>query len=251
LVWNLWSGPVGRWDEGNITRVRISSGSPASLSDDAVLAGGNAFAIRNEDGAWEILQARSVALVAPGVFELRGLLRGQQGTEGAMGAPVAAGARVVLLDDRLVRQSMLASEREEEIVFVAVPAGRLPTDAAATTLSAPWRRIWARPFSPAHVHGARDASGDVTISWVRRARLGGDGWAGEPPLGEDSEAWLVDILDGGEPVRSFSVSSPSVTYTTAQQTADFGGFASPITVRIAQISASFGAGQARESVIWV
>jgi hypothetical protein len=146
---------------------------------------------------------------------------------------------------------MRASELGEEVVFVAAPAGRLATDPATTVLTMPWRRIWARPFSPVHIKGERAGSGDLMISWTRRARLGGEAWFGEPPLGEESEAWTVDILDAGSPVRSFSVSGAAVTYTAAAQTADFGGVTSPITVRIAQISASFGAGHARESVIWV
>jgi len=55
----------------------------------------------NALGTWEILQAGSAELVAPGRYRLARLLRGQRGTEHAMGDPVPAGPRVVVLDSLL------------------------------------------------------------------------------------------------------------------------------------------------------
>ncbi len=50
---------------------------------------------------------------------------------------------------------------------------------------------------PVHVRGTR-SGGDVTITWVRRTRIGGDTWeTPEVPLGEDAERYEIDILDGG------------------------------------------------------
>ena len=54
------------------------------------------------------------------------------------------------------------------------------------------------PYAPVHVTGSRNPSGDLAVAWVRRTRLGGawrDG-TGTVPLGEASEAYEVDILDG-------------------------------------------------------
>jgi hypothetical protein len=139
-----------------------------------------------------------------------------------------------------------------DVTFIATPAGRTASDPAATTLTTPWSRIWARSFSPCHVRGLREASGDLVISWTRRARVGGDAWeGGEPLLSEESEAYQVEIIDSGAPIRTISVSSPAAAYTAAQQTTDFGGVTSPLTVRIAQVSARFGVGTRRESIIWV
>ena len=47
------------------------------------------------------MQAGAAELLAPGRYRLTRLLRGQRGTEGAMGNPVPAGARVVVLDTAL------------------------------------------------------------------------------------------------------------------------------------------------------
>ena len=44
----------------------------------------------------------------------------------------------------------------------------------------------------------------------------------ETPLGEASEAYRIDILDGFTVVRSVTTLMPSFTYPAAQQTADFG-----------------------------
>ena len=69
------------------------------------------------------------------------------------------------------------------------------------------------------------------------------------PLGEDAERYEVDILDGGDVVRTLAATTPSVTYTTAQQTTDFGSPQPGYAVRIYQLSASFGRGQARETIV--
>jgi hypothetical protein len=77
----------------------------------------------------------------------------------------------------------------------------------------------------------------VLISWVRRARVGGDSWgAGEPPLGAPSEGYLVEILDGGGTVlRTATSSTPHYTYSAPDQIADFGAPPGSLRVRVAQL----------------
>jgi NlpC/P60 family putative phage cell wall peptidase len=106
-----------------------------------------------------------------------------------------------------------------------------------------------RPLSPAHVRGLRSA-GDLAISWVRRTRIGGDNWdAAEVPLGEESERYEVDILDGATVKRTLAATTPSLTYTAAQQTADFGAPQSAIAVRVSQLSAVHGRGTPRTATL--
>ena len=79
-----------------------------------------------------------------------------------------------------------------------------------------------KPLCPVHVRGAR-SGGDLAITWMRRTRIGGDSWdAVEVPLGEDSESYEVDILDGATVKRTLAATTPAATYTAADQTADFG-----------------------------
>jgi hypothetical protein len=246
----LAPGPIGRWDFANVLRARLSAGDLASVTPAALLEGANVFAVEGPGGEWEIVQARRIDLVGEGLYEMRDLLRGQQGTEGAMSA--AAGARIVALDERLARLSMRPHEEGADLAFVAVATGRTATDAAAAHAGAPWRRIYGRPFSPCHIRAARGPSGDVSIAWIRRARLGGDAWAGaDPPLGEERESYMVEIVEDGVVIRTLTVSAPAALYAAADQMTDFGTLPPSLTVRVAQISARFGAGQRRESTIWV
>jgi hypothetical protein len=92
----------------------------------------------------------------------------------------------------------------------------------------------ATPLSPVHLAAVR-AGGGIQLSWVRRSRIAADGWeGGEIPLDEDVEAYQVEILDGGVPVRTASACAPSFLYTSAMEIADFGGTQTAINFRVRQ-----------------
>ncbi len=83
----------------------------------------------------------------------------------------------------------------------------------------------------------------MSISFIRRTRIDGDSWAlTEAPLGEAIESYAVDIMSGAAVKRSFTLASQGVLYANAQETADFGGPQTVLSVRIAQLSATVGAG---------
>jgi hypothetical protein len=248
LVWSLWPGPVDRWDRGNVTRIKLYDGALSSVAADDVFAGANTFAIE-ADGEWEVLQARQCVLVAPGEYELRDLLRGQLGTAHAMAAPHPVGARIVLLDQNLVRVSVGAHEWGEPLRFVVRPHNELATDARAATSEISLPHAALRPWAPAHLRARRDGAGDVHISWVRCARMGDSWGTGEPPLGESKESYLLDILDGGDVVRTVETLTPSYLYTLAQQAADFGAPPASLRVRVAQLRASGEPGLNKELTI--
>ena len=89
--------------------------------------------------------------------------------------------------------------------------------------------------------------GDLVIRWTRRSRaLAADSWnAAEVPLAEEAEAYEIEILDGAIVKRTLSTTTTSVTYTAAQQTADWGALLGPgdtLDVRIYQFSALVGRG---------
>jgi hypothetical protein len=89
--------------------------------------------------------------------------------------------------------------------------------------------------------------GDLVIAWTRRSRaLAADSWtAAEVPLAEEREAYEVEVLDGAAVVRTLATAAPSVTYTAAQQLADFGALLGPgdtLPIRIFQLSALVGRG---------
>jgi hypothetical protein len=112
-----------------------------------------------------------------------------------------------------------------------------------------FRGLGQRPLSPVHVRGLRSA-GDLTLEWVRRTRIGGDAWdTAEVPLGEDSERYEADVLDGATVKRTLAAQTTTVTYTAAEQIADFGTPQASISIRIYQLGAAWGRGSAAAAVV--
>lgn len=250
---DFYSGPLGRWDMGNALWVTLFGGALESRDDLAVLGGANAAAIRNASGAWEIFQFVTAELVAPNKYKLTRLLRGQLGTERAMANPVAAGARFVLLNGAVRETGVTAEQRGLALNWRYGPASRTLDDFTYQTRVVTANGNGLRPLSPVHVRVSRNlASNDLSLSWVRRTRIGGDSWEQtEVPLAEDSELYEVDILSGSVVKRTFSVTAPGVVYTSTQQIADFGvAPALPISVAVYQISTIFGRGGAREELLY-
>ncbi len=235
--------------DGTRLRVDVGEAQLVSISLLQCVAGGNLAAVRTPEGEWEVFQFLSATLVSPGVYELTGLLRGQAGSEHAMRAPLAAGAPFVLLDETMVRLPLTASDIDLELNWRYGPANRSVGDAAYVPITHAFRGVGARPYAPAHVRGQRVA-GDLAISWIRRTRIGGDSWTvSEVPLSESDERYEVDILDGTTVKRTIASTAPSATYTSAQQTLDFGSPQAAVSVRVRQVGSNGRAGSARSAIV--
>jgi hypothetical protein len=111
-----------------------------------------------------------------------------------------------------------------------------------------------RPLAPAHVAGSRSggAGSDMTLTWKRRARLNGE-WIDnvDVPLDEPAGLYDVEIMNGGSVMRTFTgLTSATVTYTSAQQSADWGGSVpATFAVRVYQLSARYGRGAAAAAAV--
>jgi len=247
----LPAGPTAVWDRGNVVRVRLSGGALTSLSEARVLAGGNAAALRNPNGDWELLQFANAELVDGGTYALSRLLRGQAGSEDAMSDPLPAGAPFVLLDGHLapVAQGFDALGRNLQLRIVAT--GRSHDDATAVDLAVVPTATALKPLAPVHLAAVRRDDG-IHLSWIRRTRIDGDGWGVEVPLGEEVEAYRVEILAaGGEVLRSIACATPQALYAGADELADFGVPQTSLRLRVAQWSATVGAGFAAERTLAV
>ena len=104
------------------------------------------------------------------------------------------------------------------------------------------------PLAPVHVQAKRRSDG-VHVSWLRRTRIDGDGWAGEVPLGEDGEAYRLDILAGDSVKRSIACTAPQAVYVAADEVADFGALQPSLHLRVAQISGTVGVGRATDVTV--
>lgn len=227
------------WDRVNSLTVRLLPGAPApsSSTEAAVLNGANLAALGNE-----LINFVTTVDNGDGSYTLSTLLRGQRGSDPFIGTH-ALGDRFVMLEF-------------PKVVDVSDPDLNLPRDYKSQSAGDPsipsafqifsdtGNRL--RPLTAADPQLTDGGGGDLALAWDRRSRIGGeDDWADGSvavPLGEASEAYEVDILDGSDVVRTLSSSTPAVTYTSADQTADFGGAQTALSVAIYQLSQTVGRG---------
>ncbi len=248
-LWDLFSGPLYRWDRGNRFQVKLYSGALSSVDELTLLAGANVAAILNQDGEWEILQFQNADLVAPDTYELSMLLRGQLGTEQAMRDPVPVGQRFVLIDNALAQPDLLAGQANLSLTYRIGPATKDVGDPSYVEVIKSFSGRGQKPFSPVHIKAQRTASG-IQLSWIRRTRLGGDDWQlVEVPLSEEQEAYEIDIINGQTLVRTLFSQQQQITYTSAQESADWASPQTQLDIVVYQISSTFGRGTPNESIV--
>ncbi len=245
------AGPIARFDVHTKFRVRLFGGTLAAVSDAALLAGANAAALVQPDGSVEVFQFAEAELVGERTYEIGRLLRGQAGSEWAIGDPLSAGARFVVLDEKIIVLAQGTDLLGRPMQLRVVAADRSHGDPTAVMSTATAQATALRPLAPVHLRARRDPAG-VVLSWVRRTRRDGDSWVtAEVPLGEDSEAYAIDILSGGEAVRSLTAAEPSVLYAASDELVDFGTSQTSLDIRIAQLSVAVGQGFPAETTLIV
>jgi len=238
----LGDGGSVTWDDRNGVTVLMRQGALESRSALAVLNGANAALIGRE-----IVQFRNAVLIGADTYLLSGLLRGRRGTEHHCAGHAADETLLLLTADDLARVRMPQNLIGGERLYKTAGVGQYLEDRPAHAFTCEAAGL--RPYSVAHVRGRRDpGSGDWSITWRRRTRLHG-GWidGADVPLAEETEAYDVEVLDGGGAVRRrLAVNTPAATYGAAQQQADFGAPQASLRLRISQMSAIAGHGVGRE-----
>jgi hypothetical protein len=257
----LASGPVtlfdatGRtfqWDDTNTVDVTLIDGVSelVSMSDDDLFAGANAIAL-GTGGRWEILAFGTATPLAPKRYRLSHLLRGLKGTEHNIGLH-QAGDTFVKLDSAIHRIEDDQTDIGVNRTIRAVSIGN-PFDAAGDRVFAN-TGVSLKPLAPVYHRGEEDADDNRILKWWRRSRA--DGLAGrdgiaDPPLGEASERYEIDILNaaGTAVLRTLTSTIQEVVYTAAQQTADFGSIPSSIRFCVYQMSDVAGRGYSGCAVV--
>jgi hypothetical protein len=238
-------GPSAFWDNGNSLSVSLLLADMELESRPAlsVLNGANAALVGNE-----IIQFRSAVLEADGSYTLSGLLRGRRGTEWAI-AGHGAGERFVLLEEAtLIALDTDLGAIAKPYDYKALSENQSLAEVAAQSFTYGAENL--RPFSPVDARGARDGAQNLSVTWKRRTRSGGEWTDGtDVPLGEASERYAIDILDGAAVVRTIETTAPTLSYSAAEQTADFGAPQSAIALRIYQISDSVGRGRPLDATV--
>lgn len=229
-------------DEISSVNVELTHGSLASTSFSGLLSGANAAIVGDE-----ILFFRDATLELDGSYTLRGFLRGRRGSEYAMSGHVAF-ERFVLADlSRMVRVAQSTADIGILKQYKPVSGGR--TLAATEAQDFTNEGTGLKPYAPVLLGGGRDASGNITLTWVRRNRISGEWRDGvDVPNSEASESYVVEICTDGtfaSVARTISgLTSPSASYSAANQTTDFGSPQSTVYFRVYQLSAIVGRGHA-------
>jgi hypothetical protein len=217
----LPAGPWAFFDEASTLDVTLVDPQQEleAVSEAAVLAGANSAVVGEE-----IVQFRDAVLIAPGTYRLSGFLRGRLGTDDRINGHVAD-ERFVLLAGAVGVQRIRdgLALRSASRNYKAVSLWQDETAVTAVSFANTARSLM--PLSPVHVAGSRDEDGNLTITWIRRTRIP-TGWTdnADVPLGEAAERYEIDIRNAANTatLRTISTTSPTATYTAAEQIADFG-----------------------------
>jgi hypothetical protein len=234
-------------DETNVLRVAMIAGGEAleSVSQEVMLNGANAALLIKANGEPEIIQFREVIVDGPNTYTLRGLLRGRRGTDVFMSGH-ALGETFLLLDPATMQgTSVPLGDLNVTRLWRAVTMGALFEDAEIQPRVLTGRDL--KPYAPWAVKATKSGTpANITISWTRRTRIGGE-WkdgTGSVPLAEGAEAYEIDILEapGGAVKRTLASPTASVTYANADILADFEAVPASLSVVVYQLSAVIGRG---------
>ena len=192
---------------------------------------------------WEVFQFADVQVVAPDTYEISTRLRGQLGTDGIMPDVWPAGSTIVLLDLTLTQIALAPSSRGLARYYRIGAASRGYDDSNIVLRTEAFDGIGLRPHPVAHLRYTK-ASGDIQLVWRRRTRLDGDSWQStEVPIGEESEAYFVRVIEADQIQAEYTTTQPSFVYTSAMQSSD--GVSTDFQIAVAQLSTSFGPGPFR------
>jgi len=222
-------------------QVTLVAGELESITRDQMLVGAH-YVAYGKDRRWEILRYQDAELLTDNTYSVSGFVRGDKGTEWATGLHEDGDYFVVLADPDNVFINMPVESIEQDRTYRAVTSGA--TIESGTDIPFVYRGVNLETLSGVGAHGVRDGSQNLAVAWTRRSRLSSSWWAtGVPaPLGEQVEAYEVDIMDGATVKRTIESSSPTITYTAAEQVADFGSAQASIRMNIYQLSAIVGRG---------
>jgi len=236
------------WDMENTVTIRLFRDDFyfANQTRIQVCNGGNRLVIGNE-----IIQFTTKTENSDGTWTLSELRRGVLGTEHETGGHTAEDRCFLFSYLNMIRIDDSEDDIGKTYVyrFLSSDGGTLKVGNSEYFTNTARGLL---PWSPVLIKGSRDVSGNLTITWTRRTRFNGElkDLVSEVPLNDYPESYDIEIMDGTTVKRTFlSETSPTVTYTAAQQNTDFGSLQSAVAVRIYQLSGEVGRGIKGESTI--
>lgn len=229
-------------DHASVLYVRLSTGEFESCTFDALLSGSNAIAL-GADGRWEVCQFMTAALVVNNIWMLTDLLRGRRGTEQFIGTGVVGDAVVLLSGPGVGRAALAITGVGRDYLYRALGTGVSIDQAENFDFTGHGTAL--KPFSVCRPTSSRDGSGNITLNWIRRGRIGDTLQSGiDVPVSEDYEAYEVDVLSApsGTVLRTISSNVQTAPFSAADQITYFGALQAALNVVIYQVSAQVSRG---------
>ena len=231
------------WDDISKVQIALTQGTLDSKTALEVLNWANIALLGDE-----IIQWCNATVLASGLYELSGLLRGRRGTEWAIGSHVIGERFILLSDDGVYRAPLPMTEVERTAYYKGIADGGNWDDAPSNILVFKGNSL--RCYAPVQVKGARDGAGNLTINWKRRTRWYGEWQDGvDAPLFEASENYQIDILAGTTVKRTITTTTPTAAYSAADQVADFGAVQGVVNIAVYQMNAVIGRGRSAQAAL--
>ena len=171
-----------------------------------------------------------------------------------MRQPVAAGARVVMLDESLLQLGLSSAQARQPFNYLWGPVSRPLSDVSWQGAAKTFEAAALIALAPCHLGFVWDGD-DLVLSWRRRDRAPSAASivSSETAMSEAREAYDLEICDGDTVVRTFAgITTHAQTYSAAQQTTDFpGGVPNPLTIRVYQLSSQLGRGRQAKEALYV
>ncbi|WP_316150421.1 phage tail protein [Cupriavidus sp. BIC8F] len=215
-------------DEGSTLIVKLYNGSLSSVSYSDFLNQVNACVVGSE-----VIFFRNATLTGTNTYTLSGLLRGRVGTEWAMSSHSTGEAFVLLDPSTLFRETVNVTDVGTTLYHEAqtiAPIKLVPGTPVSEFVS----EACIRPLSPvcfSAFSGSAASVSDISLSWVRRARVNAAWLNGaNVPLDQATESYRLTISTAtGTQIRVVTVTAAtSYTYTAASIAAD--GFVAGNTI---------------------
>lgn len=225
-------------DTTSTLEVQLTHGQIHSVTPAAFQAGANLAFLGSE-----LIQFRDAELTAPGTYTLRHFWRGRRGTEWAVSTHVA-GERFTWIDQAVYRTEVELGERYVPRQWKAVTDGLDISTVTPQTYAVPSENL--KPWSVSSYRQTRQANDDWVLQWRGRARFSGawiDGSEAAPD--PDFLAYRVTIYSDGTyatVVRTLDQADSGAwqsvqiyTYTSAQQSTDFGAPQTALYATVTQV----------------
>jgi hypothetical protein len=208
------------WDTANSMTVTLDAGTDgltastkAAIEADATVN----VALVGTHERWEAIRFAGASLLAPDTYLLTDFLRGQFGTEHANAEHEAGDTFVLMRTTGVIRVPLTSGDLGNTLYLKAVPPGVALS--AVTAVSIEYTAESLKPYAPVDLT-AQEESGSTVVSWNRRSRFASTLFATvQPPLGEASESYDVELYDGVTLEDSATVTVPEYSVSGLAQEA--------------------------------